>query len=170
MMTMKDKDGTWTPEAIQSVWDKAPFVDANHPEFGKNDPCKACIRRDDYGNKDSAYGWEVDHIFPESKLKDAGVPQSLIDHIDNLRPMHWRNNIQKSDNFPTYSADVTAIGDTNLDANRDYQIPRDTIDKLRTLYRGYLDIPQSDTLGKWLAESGLVTDACAPFFDDIATS
>ncbi len=47
------------------------------------------IKRDEHGNRDSIYGWEVDHIVPLSK--------GGSNHIDNLRPLHWESNVRKSD-------------------------------------------------------------------------
>ena len=172
-MTMKDQDGNWTPLAKRLVWEKAPYVDANHPECGNNDPCKACIKKECYGNRSSNHGWEIDHIIPESILQNAGVPQELIDDIDNLRPMHWRNNVQKSDDFPIYGGVVSAIGDTNLEVSRDYQVNRDQINVLRNLYADYLDIPQPTLLGKWqvmIDRENVPTHRIpAVFFDDITT-
>ena len=172
-MPMKDQDGNWTPLAKRLVWEKAPYVDVNHPEYGKNDPCKACIKKECYGDRDSAYGWEIDHIIPESILQNAGVPQELIDDIDNLRPMHWRNNAQKSDHFPQYGGVVSAIGDTNLEVSRDYQVNRDQINVLRNLYADYLDIPQPTLFGQWqvmIDRENVPTHRIpAVFFDDIIT-
>lgn len=150
-ITMKDKDGNWTPQAKEQVWGKAPLVDPLHPEYGKKDPCGACIKEGFYGNRDYSYGWEIDHIIPESILKDAGVPQELIDDIDNLRPMHWRNNVRKSNDFPIYGGEVTGIGKANLDVSRDYQVNQDQINALRKLYKDYIDINYPTVLGQWQA-------------------
>jgi hypothetical protein len=46
------------------------------------------IKFSDYGNIASQYGWEVDHNIPKSK---GGT-----DDYDNLQPLHWRQNRQKS--------------------------------------------------------------------------
>ncbi len=171
---MKDQDNNWTSRAKRLVWDKAPFIDVRHPEYGKKDPCKACIKEEEYGNQNSDYGWQIDHIYPEQKLQDAGVPQELIDHIDNLRPMHWKNNNKKSDDFPVYAADITAIGVSNLDVPRDYRINIDQINVLRNLYREYnVDITYPTVLGRWQAmiDRELVPTDRIPaiFYDEIHT-
>lgn len=172
-ISMKDKDGNWTPRAKQLVWRKAPYVDINHTEYGKKDSCKACIKEECYGDRNSDYGWEIDHIIPESILKDAGVPQELIDDIDNLRPMHWRNNVQKSDDFLQYGGVVSGVGETNFAVSRDYQVNRDQINVLRNLYEDYLKIPHPTVLGQWQAmidRENVPTDRVpAVFFDDIVT-
>ncbi len=163
----------WPKEVINDVWKKAPFIDIRHPEYGKHDPCKACIKEEYYGNQDSDYGWQIDHIFPEALLEKAGVPQELIDDIDNLRPMHCKNNNKKSDKFPKYPGVVSAIKDHNLDICRDYQINRDQINILRNLFGEYIDIPQPTILGQWqvsIDRSIVPTNRIpAVFFDDIAT-
>lgn len=170
---MKDQDGNWTPLAKRLVWEKAPFVDNQHPEYGKKDSCKACIKKNYYGDRNSDFGWEIDHIIPEKVLKDKGVPQELIDDIDNLRPMHWRNNVGKSDDFPIYGGVVSAIGATNFDVSRDYCVNRDQINVLRSLYTDYLDIQQPTLLGQWqvMADRDIVPTSNQPalFFDEIVT-
>ena len=172
-MPMKDQDGNWTPLAKRLIWEKAPYADNNHPEYGKNDPCKASIKEECYGDRGSYHGWEIDHIIPEKVLNDAGVPQELIDDIDNLRPMHWRNNAKKSDDFPQYGGIVSAIGDTNFEVSRDYQVNRDQTNVLRELYKEYLDIPHPTVLGQWQAmidrENVPTGRVPAVFFDDIVT-
>ncbi len=44
------------------------------------------MKRTEYGNRDSQYGWEIDHINP-----DGG------DGLSNLRPLQWANNVATSD-------------------------------------------------------------------------
>ena len=172
---MKDQKNNWTARAKQLVWDKAPYIDIRHPEHGKYDPCRACIKEKEYGNQDSDYGWQIDHIFPEKKLQDAGVPQELIDHIDNLRPMHHKNNNKKSYDFPVYTGIVSAAGTTNYDVIwREYSIKRNHICRLQKLYREYLDIPQPSILGQWQTMIGFdaastVQQSPNDFFDEIVT-
>lgn len=92
----------------------------------------------------------------------------MIDDIDNLRPMHWKNNVKKSNNFPTYPGDVSAAGCINFDVSRDYQINRDQINILRNLYGEYLEIPQPSILGQWQVVVGR-NIVPATFFDEIVT-
>lgn len=76
----------FSADMIQKVWQKGRVVSNNDPRFWKKDQCDAWMRRADYGNRDSQYGWEIDHIAP-------GGP----DILSNLRPLHWLNNVDKSD-------------------------------------------------------------------------
>lgn len=68
------------------VWKKGKTDSNNDAKVFRKDVCDAWIRYNKYGDRDSVYGWEVDHMDP-----DKG------DHIDNLRPLHWENNVAKSD-------------------------------------------------------------------------
>ena len=40
-----------------------------------------------YGNRQSEYGWEIDHIKPESKGGE--------DIVSNARPLQWENNASR---------------------------------------------------------------------------
>ena len=54
------------------------------------DICGAEMDKSAHGDTCSEYGWQVDHIIPESRVA-SGDP----DHPDNLRPLHWKNNEAK---------------------------------------------------------------------------
>ncbi len=71
---------------IQSVWEKGEIVSDYNSAVWRKDECGAWINRTGYGNRDSSYGWEIDHISP-------GGNESL----SNLRPLQWQNNLDKSD-------------------------------------------------------------------------
>ena len=77
---------THSDEKIKKVWNKAKVVGNNDPDVYRKDQCDAWIRRESYGNTNSPYGWEVDHINP-----DGG------DELANLRPLHWKNNRAKGE-------------------------------------------------------------------------
>lgn len=95
---------SFTKEQIQAVWEKAEIVGKNDPNFIRQDQCGAWIDRNEYGNRNSEYGWEIDHITPESK---GGKPE-----LSNLRPLQWENNLSKSDGRLTCA--VIAIGPNNV--------------------------------------------------------
>ncbi len=89
---------------IQKVWDKGRTISGNDPNVWRKDQCGAWIGRLYYGNRDSQYGWEIDHIKPES--------QGGRDTLSNLRPLQWKNNVSKQDGRLTSS--VTASGKNNM--------------------------------------------------------
>ncbi len=72
---------------IRQVWEKGQVVPGNDPNIWRQDACGAWINRNEYGNRGSQYGWEIDHI----QSKDRGGSDSL----SNLRPLQWQNNASK---------------------------------------------------------------------------
>lgn len=78
---------SFSEDTIQKVWKKGTVVSNNDPDVWRKDQCGAWIDRRHYGDRDSQYGWEIDHIKPESK--GGG------DELSNLRPLQWENNASK---------------------------------------------------------------------------
>jgi len=91
----------WSNEMIQKVWEKGQVVSGNDPNVWRKDECGAWIGRQSYGNRNSKYGWEIDHISP-------GGPDTL----SNLRPLQWENNVDKSDG--RLKCNVTSSGKDNV--------------------------------------------------------
>lgn len=88
--TNKD-GGSWSEETKKAVWKKAspiPDLDSN---IWRRDKCGMNMKYSDYGNRDSEYGWEIDHINP--------VSNGGSDDLSNLQPLHWSNNADKADNL-----------------------------------------------------------------------
>lgn len=102
-----------TYQLKRKVWEKAQVVDGLNPDLYRKDPCGAWIVWDKYGVQDNIYGWEIDHIYPKSKLRERGVRMELIDDIRNLRPMQHSNNESKGDDYPSYMCAVTSEGNKN---------------------------------------------------------
>ena len=82
---------TWSEEIIEAVWEKGyPAKDTKKwpIHIWRVDDFKNAIKRNEHGNRNSDYGWEIDHIIPKS--------QNGSDHISNLRPLHWVKNVQRN--------------------------------------------------------------------------
>ena len=119
----------------RSVWEKGQIVDGLNPDMYRKDPCGALIVWDKYGMQDNMYGWEIDHIFPKSKLEDMGISASLIDDLCNLRPMQHENNASKSVDYPSYVAVVTAKGNKNFRKEVSLTVNEETRAVLAQLYK-----------------------------------
>jgi len=96
---------SWTYEEKLAVWSKAKKVDENDGNVWRQDLCGAWIGWSFYGDRNSQYGWEIDHIAP-----DGG------DNLSNLRPLQWENNVSKSDGKLVCA--VTASGQYNVDVGK----------------------------------------------------
>ena len=76
-----------TEEQIQEAWNRATVVDGYDKDRYRKDACGAWILRNKYGDTDSLYGWEVDHIVPQSLLREKGYSEMMIDYSLNLRAL-----------------------------------------------------------------------------------
>lgn len=83
----------FTEEDIQNVWEKGKAISGHDSSVWRQDACGAWIKRNEYGNRDSDFGWEIDHIKPASK--DGS------DNLSNLRPLQWLNNASRQDGVLT---------------------------------------------------------------------
>ncbi|MDZ8089960.1 MAG: HNH endonuclease domain-containing protein [Nostoc sp. DedQUE12b] len=85
---------------IELVWRKGQPILGYNPNEIRKDSCEAWIKRADYGNTNSQWGWEIDHDYPVSK--------GGSDDLRNLQPLQWENNRHKSDSYPYWQCAVRA--------------------------------------------------------------
>ncbi len=95
---------SYTEQTVQAVWDKGRIIANYDPTKYRKDDCGAWMIRTEHGNRSNKYGWEIDHIQPES--------QGGTDHIYNLRPLQWENNAARGDGPLT--CPITAQGNVNV--------------------------------------------------------
>lgn len=67
-------------QIIQKVWEKGRVDPSQDPDVWRKDECGAWIKHSHYGNRNSEFGWEIDHI-------TAGGSEDLT----NLRVLQWQN-------------------------------------------------------------------------------
>lgn len=96
----------WTHEQLSAIWAKATAVAGNDENKWRKDACGAWIGWAVYGNRQSQYGWEVDHVTP--------VERGGLDAVSNLRPLHWRNNASKQDGKLTCPVSASGTGNSGI--------------------------------------------------------
>ena len=100
---------SWTDQEIQQVWEKGRIEDGRIPDKVRKDNCGAWMERGRHGDRESIFGWEIDHIIP---VADGGT-----NDIDNLRPLQWENNLAR-ENDPKAPCAVTCLGEYNTHLRR----------------------------------------------------
>lgn len=117
------------------AWCSALIIPEHNPDHIRQDACGAWIVYEDYNNRDSMFGWEIDHIYPVSRLRCLGVPVVLWDNPLNIRALHWRNNLSKGNEYPIYTSVVTDEGATNVSCEFTYLVNEALQDELRSLFK-----------------------------------
>ena len=84
----------FTEKTIQEVWNNAKEILNQNPSKVRMDICNAIIWRNEYGNRNSEYGWEIDHIIP--KAKGGG------DYLENFQLLCGNCNRMKGDRTMEY--------------------------------------------------------------------
>lgn len=123
-----------TEEQIQEAWNRANVVEGYDKTRYRKDACGAWIMWNKYGDTDSLYGWQVDHIVPQSLLREKGFSDSMIDNDLNLRALQHENNASKSDDYPSYTAVVTSEGAENIRTWKFLEVNSKKQEALKKLY------------------------------------
>jgi hypothetical protein len=113
-------------KTIEYAWNQGLIVEDYDSSLFRKDAAGAWISRSEYGNRDSKFGWEIDHIYPTALGGDNDEK--------NLRPMQWENNVSKGDNYPDYVAVVAADGNQNVDKQSSRTINSSVQERLQALY------------------------------------
>lgn len=137
------------------AWENARVINGLDPKKWRIDACGARIHYDRYDAPGMMYAWQIDHIFPQSALEKADVPQELIDDSANIRALATRNNQSKSDNYPVYRRSYIWHDGKNveIDENTDFANCRTNVgpftqEKIKELYKDYLKTFKSGDLNK----------------------
>lgn len=79
---------SYSDEVVRDVWQKGRIVPENDSNAWRWDVYGAWMGWQYYGDRNSQYGWEIDHII--------SLAQGGADELANLRPLQWQNNVGRS--------------------------------------------------------------------------
>jgi len=90
-------------KTVQQVWEQGRATNDKNANEWRKDACGAWIRRDQYGNQTSEYGWKIQPVEP-------GKPATL----GSLRPFHHANSFDLAIGHPhcQVSADREGVSPT----------------------------------------------------------
>lgn len=128
----------YSDELKERLWNNAIKKEGYNPDQYRLDPCGAWIQKDKYNDRNSDFGWEIDHIYPQALLKEKDAEIDEIDAEENLRAMNWHNNVSKGTDYPAYHIAVKADGDRNIVADEEYEVNKDKQEILEKLYSKYI--------------------------------
>lgn len=85
------QNNNFSEDTKVAVWRKAmSVIGYTVPnDIVRLDVCGARVLWSEYGNTQSDYGWEIDHIL--------AVAKGGRDNLENLQVLQWKNNRAKSD-------------------------------------------------------------------------
>ena len=63
---------------------------------------------------------------------------SLIDDVKNLRPLNWKNNESKGNDYPSYQAKITSDGNKNVEDVYEYTVNEETQKIIEQLFKSKL--------------------------------
>ena len=111
-------------ERLDVIWNKGQVVKGYNEKCYRKDACGAWMIREKYGDRTSPFGWEIDHIYPKSKMLESISDVSLIDDVKNLRPLNWKNNESK--------------GNKNVEGVYEYTVNEETQKIIEQLFKSKL--------------------------------
>lgn len=99
---------TFDEVTVQKVWEKSAIISGYDATRYRKDLTGAWIERNKYGDTsiDQGLGWEVDHRKP--------IAKGGTNILSNLRPLQWKNNRSKGENFPYWQSTVGSEDNNNV--------------------------------------------------------